>query len=264
MRFWRIRTCFTCVYSGPWKQFPKKARHCYTAPGCTAAPLRMTERPYVTVNMATSLDGRISTRRRENVTLGTRYDRHLMDVLRARSDAVIVGAGTVRHDGFPVLVRDPDLRRRRSRKRPTHPVNVILSRALDMPVARGIFEHPDTEKLVITTRLAPAARVKRFGRLAEVVVLPRRTLPAAVVLQKLHERGFRKVLVEGGGELHFAFARDGCVDEIYVTVTPHLIGGPAPSLLDGPGFLWKDHPLLELVSSRRAGDEVFLRYRVKR
>jgi len=142
-------------------------------------------------------------------------------------------------------------------------VNVVLSHALEMPTARGIFEHPDTEKIVFTTRLAPAARIRRFQRLAEVVVLPRRTLPVAVVLGKLRERGFRKVLLEGGGHLHFAFARGGCVDEIYVTVTPHLIGGPAPSLLDGRGFLWKDHPLLELVSSRRVGDEVFLRYRVK-
>jgi len=214
--------------------------------------------------MATSLDGRISTRRRERVTLGTRHDRHLMDVLRARSDAVVVGAGTVRHDGFPVLVRDPAVRKRRSRRRPTHPVNVVLSRTLDMPTARGIFEHPDTEKIVFTTHLAPTARVRRFRQVAEVVVLPRRTLPVVLVLEKLRERGFRKVLVEGGGELHFAFARDGCVDEIYVTVTPHLIGGPAPSLLDGRGFLWKDHPQLVLVSSRRVGDEVFLRYRVKR
>lgn len=224
----------------------------------------MNERPYVTVNMATSLDGRISTRRRETVTLGTRNDRHLMDVLRARSDGVLVGAGTVRHDGFPVLVRDPEVRRRRSRKRPTHPVNIVLSRTLDMPVNRGIFQHPDTEKLIFTTRSATAARLKRFRRVAEVVVLPRRTLPVDAVLAELAKRGMRKILLEGGGELHFAFARAGCVDEIYVTVTPHLIGGPAPTLLDGSGFLWKEHPRLKLVSSRRSGDEVFLRYRVKR
>jgi riboflavin-specific deaminase-like protein len=214
--------------------------------------------------MATSLDGRISTRRRETITLGTRNDRHLMDVLRARSDAVLVGAGTVRHDGFPVLVRDPEVQRRRSRKRPAHPVNVVLSRSLDMPANRGIFQHPDTEKLIFTTRDAPETRLRRFRRLAEVVVLPRRTLPVREVLARLGKRGMRKVLLEGGGEVHFAFARAGCVDEIYVTVTPHLIGGPAPTLLDGSGFLWEQHPTLELISSKRNGDEVFLRYRVKR
>lgn len=224
----------------------------------------MTQRPYVTVNMATSLDGRISTRRRETVTLGTRNDRHLMDVLRWRSDAVIVGAGTVRSDGYPVLVRDPAVRRRRPRRDPLHPVNVVLSRGLDMPVTRGIFQHADTRKLVFTTRAAPANRVRRFERVAEVVVLPGRTLPPRAVLSELWRRGLKRVLLEGGGELHYAFAREGCVDEIYVTLTPHLIGGPAPSLLDGRGFLWEEHPRLELVSSRRVGDEVFLRYRVRR
>jgi 2,5-diamino-6-(ribosylamino)-4(3H)-pyrimidinone 5'-phosphate reductase len=214
--------------------------------------------------MATSLDGRISTRRRETVTLGTREDRRLMDVLRWRNDAVIVGAGTVRHDGYPVLVRDPAVRRRRPRREPVHPVNVVLSRALDMPLKRGIFQHADTRKLIFTTRAAPSARVKRFERVAEVVVLPRRTLPPPVVLSELGRRGLGTVLLEGGGEMHYAFARADCVDEIYVTLTPHLIGGPAPSLLDGKGFLWEEHPRLDLVSSRRVGNEVFLRYRVRR
>lgn len=232
--------------------------------GAARRPIRMSERPFVTVNMAASLDGRISTRRRETVSLGTRNDRHLMDVLRLRSDAVIVGAGTVRHDGYPVLIRDPEVRRRRPRRAPTHPVNVVLSRALDMPVTRQIFQHPETRRLVFTTRAAPDGRVRRFEKVAEVVVLPRRTLPPRVVLEELHRRGLRKVLLEGGGEMHYAFVRDDCVDEIYVTLTPHLIGGPAPSLLDGRGFLWEEHPRLELISSRRLGDEVFLRYRVRR
>jgi len=214
--------------------------------------------------MATSLDGRITTRTREHITLGTRHDRHLMDVLRSRCDAVIVGAGTVRHDGFPVLVRDAAVRRARvARGRPPHPLNVVLSRSLDLPVARDIFRRPDTEKVIFTSSLAPRARVQRFARIAEVVVLRGRTVKPAAVLRELGARGMKNVLLEGGGELHFAFAREHLVDEIYVTITPRLIGGDAPSLLDGRGFLKKDHLELELVSHRRIGDELFLRYRVK-
>jgi 2,5-diamino-6-(ribosylamino)-4(3H)-pyrimidinone 5'-phosphate reductase len=230
----------------------------------TMTSRRPTDRPHVSVNMAMSLDGRISTRRREQITLGTRHDRHLMDVLRSRADAVIVGAGTVRHDGFPVLVRDRDVRRKRTdRGHPPHPVNVVLSRALDMPVARSIFQRKDTRRIVYTTRLSPPARRRRFERVAEVVVLPARTVSPRAVLRDLHARGMRNVLMEGGGELHFAFAKERLVDEIYVTVTPRLIGGDAPSLLDGKGFLKADHVELELVSTRRVGDELFLRYRVK-
>jgi len=216
--------------------------------------------------MAISLDGRISTRRREQISLGTRHDRHLMDVLRARADAVVVGAGTVRHDGFPILVRDDDIRARRvARGKAPHPVNVVLSRSLDLPVSRPFFRRRDTERLVFTTRRADARRMARIGRVAEVVVLPGRTLAPRTVLDALAARGLRRVLLEGGGEIHFAFVQANLVDEIYVTLTPRLIGGTgAPSLLDGKGFLRDEHRRLTLVSCRRVDDELFLRYRVAR
>jgi 2,5-diamino-6-(ribosylamino)-4(3H)-pyrimidinone 5'-phosphate reductase len=214
--------------------------------------------------MAVSLDGKISTRKREQITLGTRHDRHLMDVLRARSDAVIVGAGTVRHDGYPVLVRDTAVRRRRmAAGRPPHPVNVVLSTELAMPIDRPIFERDGIRRIIYTTGAAPESRIRRFGRVAEVVVLRTRSVTPRAVLRDLHGRGMKRVLVEGGGELHYAFAKDHLVDEVYVTLTPRLIGGDAPSLLDGRGFLKKDHLKLKLVSTRRVGDELFLRYRVR-
>lgn len=220
----------------------------------------------ITVNMAVSVDGRITTRTREHFALGSENDRRLMDELRTRADAVIVGAGTLRHDGWPMLIRYPDLRERRvRRRRPPHPVNVVLSRALDLPVGARFFRSSEAERIVFTTRQAPAARVKRFLRVAEVVVLPGKTISPASVVSHLHARGLYNLLVEGGGETHFSFAKAGLVDRLYVTITPRLIGGVgAPSLLDGAGFLRKDHLHLELESLRRKGDEVFLHYRVLR
>jgi len=219
----------------------------------------------VIVNMATSLDGRITTRTRERFPLGSEHDRRLMDELRVRADAVIVGAGTVRHDGFPMLIRYADLRARRTKLGlPPHPVNVVLSRALDLPIRSRFFADPDTRRILVTTRSAPSARVKRFQQVAEVLVLPGRTLNAARVVEALHKRGLKHLLLEGGGETHFSFAKAGLVDELYVTLTPRLIGGTkAPSLLDGEGFLKNSHLQLKLVSHKQVGDELFLRYRVR-
>lgn len=218
------------------------------------------------VNMAVSVDGRITTRTREHFALGSEHDRRLMDELRTRADAVIVGAGTVRHDGWPMLIRYDDLCEKRVRRRRSpHPVNVVLSRALDLPVRSRFFQSPAAERIVFTTRQAPAARVKRFLRVADVVVLPGRTLAPATVVAQLHARGLYHLLLEGGGETHFSFAQAGLVDRLYVTVTPRLIGGHgAPTLLDGKGFLQRSHLRLELESLRRKGDEVFLRYRVRK
>jgi riboflavin-specific deaminase-like protein len=218
----------------------------------------------VIVNMAVSVDGRITTRAREHVALGSERDRRLMDELRTHADAVIVGAGTVRHDGHPMVIRYADLRARRlALGQPLHPVNVVMSRALDLSLRSRFFASKQTRRIVFTTSLAPSARVRRVARMAEVVVLRGKSLAPARVLDALRARGLRRVLLEGGGEVHFAFAKAGLVREVYVTVTPRLIGGKdAPSLLDGTGFLWKDHVRMRLVSAQRVGEEVFLHYRV--
>jgi len=225
-----------------------------------------TTRPRVSVNMAMSLDGKITTYRREDISLGTKHDRRLMDELRADADAVIVGSGTIKHDGFPILIRYEDLEERRvARGWPPHPVNVTMSHSLSLPANRPFFQHPDTDKIVFTTKAAPASRVKRFSRLADVFVLPRRTLSPTDVLENLRQRGINRVLLEGGGEVHFAFARAGVIDEVYITITPRLIGGAtAPTVLDGKGFLAADHLKLRLLSTKRIDDEMFLKYSVVR
>lgn len=216
--------------------------------------------------MAMSVDGKITTYRREEIALGTEHDRRLMDELRAGAHAVIVGSGTVKHDGFPILMRYEDLKARRiSRGLPPHPVNVTMSHALSLPANRPFFQHADTETIVFTTRSAPAARVKRFSRFAEVVVLPRKTLSPRAVLDHLGNRGFTRVLLEGGGEVHFAFAKEGVIDDVYITMTPRLIGGAsAPTIMDGKGFLADNHLKLHLEKVKRIGDELFLKYSVVR
>ena len=219
-------------------------------------------RSHVIVNMAVSVDGRINTRKRERFALGSEHDRRLMDELRERSDAVIIGAGTVRHDGHPMLLRYPDLVAKRTRRGASpHPVNVVLSSDLDLPL-RPFFVGDTIRRIVFTTRRASAARLRRFEKVADVIVLAGKEPSPARVVNELRRRGVTKLILEGGGEVHFAFAKAGLVDEWYITVTPRLIGGRnAPSFLDGEGFLKSDHIELKLVSEKRVGDELFLRYK---
>jgi riboflavin-specific deaminase-like protein len=217
---------------------------------------------HVIVNMAVSVDGRINTRTRERFALGSEHDRRLMDVLRERADAVMIGAGTVRHDGHPMLLRYPDLVAKRTRRGASpHPVNVVLSGDLDLPVRR-FFAGDATRRIIFTTRHASVARIKKFERVAEVIVLPGKEPSPVRVVEELRKRGLKKLILEGGGGVHFPFAKADLVDEWYITITPRLIGGKdAPSFLDGEGFLKKDHVQLKLVSLKRIGDELFLRYK---
>lgn len=219
-------------------------------------------RPHVGVNMAMSADGKVSTARRETFSLGSPWDRYLMDILRARSDAVVIGSRTLSLDGWAIRVRHAAVRERRLRQgRPPHPLNVVVSTDLEIPSAVEFFSCPETEKLVITTQRASAARVKRFRRIADVEVLPARRAGPEEVLRVLGDRGVRRVLVEGGGTLNFSFFRDNLVDEIFLTVAPVVVGGgAAPTPVDGRGFLKDSLVRLKLVSSRRRGDELFLKY----
>jgi 2,5-diamino-6-(ribosylamino)-4(3H)-pyrimidinone 5'-phosphate reductase len=221
-----------------------------------------TVRPHVGVNMAMSADGKVSTARRETFSLGSPWDRYLMDVLRARADAVVIGARTLSLDGWAIRVRHPAVRKRRLRQhRRPHPLNVVVSTDLDLPCEVEFFSFPETEKLVITTRRAGEARVRKFRKIAEVVVLPVGRIRPQDVLGVLGDRGVRRVLVEGGGTLNFSFLRDNLVDEIFLTVAPVIVGGAAaPTPVDGRGFLKDSLVRLKLVSSRRRGDEVFLKY----
>src|SRR5262245_42833000 len=221
-------------------------------------------RSHVIVNMAVSVDGRINSRTRERFALGSEHDRRLMDVLRERADAVLIGAGTVRHDGHPMLLRYPDLVAKRTRRGASaHPVNVVLSGDLDLPL-KPFFQGDATKRIIFTTKRASAARVKKFERVAEVIVLPGKEPSPARVVAELGKRGLKKLILEGGGGVHFPFAKAGLVDEWYITITPRLIGGiGAPSFLDGEGFVKADHIQLKLVSLRRVKDELFLRYKKK-
>ena len=227
---------------------------------------RQSHKPLVGVNMAMSADGKVSTYRRETFSLGSPWDRYLMDALRARADAVVIGARTLVLDGWAIRVRDPEIRKRRVKQRGCpHPLNVVVSTDAKLPAKSEFLAHPETEKLVITTRCAPASRVKRLRRIAEVVVLPAKRIRARDVLEVLAGKGARRILVEGGGTLNFSFFREDLVDEIYLTVTPRILGGAAaPTPVDGKGFLKKAQVRLRLATLKRRGDEVFLKYCVVR
>lgn len=222
------------------------------------------DKPYIAINMAMSADGKITTHRRESFQMGSPEDKRLMNVLRSQSDAVIIGSGTARIDGFPLIVRDPALVENRIlRAKPPHPINVIMSNSLTFPLTRKLFHFKDTEKIVFTVRSAPADRIKRIERYAEVMTLPGRVVSPNRVVSRLAKKGCSRILVEGGGAINYSFLKAGLVDELYVTLIPTIIGGvSAPTLVDGRGFLKDTRLRLELISSKKIENELFLRYRV--
>lgn len=228
--------------------------------------MKSDRRPYILLNYALSLDGKLSTEQRDPVRFTSRIDRGLMDEIRADADAVLIGAGTLRAEDPPVRIRAARRRneRRRAGKSP-HPVSVILSRSMRLPRIGRFWEDGQVERIIATTRQSKDEQVLPFRDLAEVVRAGRTTVDLHELCRMLADRGIGRLLVEGGGEVNMAFWEAGLVDEVYLTLCPVVIGGRnAPTAADGTGFASDSFRRLRLIESRRVGQELFLRYRAVR
>jgi len=217
---------------------------------------------YVSVNMAITLDGKIAGAFGERVSLGSEADRREMDRLRARADIILWGGETLRQARCPALVRDPALIAMREEEgRSPQPANAVLTSSGLLPESMSWFGSDAQARLILThDRGAGAAEAAARGR-AKVSILGKEEVSAVGILDHLAGSGFERILLEGGGRVHWLFAEAGLVDVWHVTLTPYLAGGArAPTLLDGPGFPVDCFMCLSLEDVHREGGEVFLKY----
>lgn len=225
-----------------------------------------TRRPRILVNMAMSLDGKVSSAAREPVTFTSREDRRRLLEIRARCDAIVIGAGTAAIDRNQTLgIPDARLRAARRRRGQTeYPLRVIVSGRLNLPSTLRIFRTPISPVLLVCTSRAPLPRQRNLARLGHVQVCGRKEVDLRRLVARLaSEYGVRTLLCEGGPTLNDAFFRAGLVDELFITLIPRIVGGrDAPTLVDGRGFArLKDAACGRLISCRRGTREWFLHYR---
>jgi riboflavin biosynthesis pyrimidine reductase len=238
----------------------------YTAITFPAAPA---DRPYVILNMVTSLDGRVTVEGTER-GLGSPRDQRLMRELRVHADVTLNGAGTLRASGTSSRLGDPaleDLRERRGL--PSVPIASVLSRSGDLPLDRLFFTARDFEAVVYLSDAAPTERaraVEATGR--RVVHLPAHDEMPAMLAHMRHELGASLLLVEGGPTINGQLFDLGCVDEFFLTLGAVVVNGDhlkTAVLSDrAPGLdALTRFELLSAVPNGETG-EVYLRYRVRR
>jgi riboflavin-specific deaminase-like protein len=213
------------------------------------------DRPYVAVNFAATVDGRAAIFGRSGA-IGSHTDTEILQRLRTRFDAVMIGAGTMRAERYGRIVSDPDLRAERERDGLAHdPLAVIVSGRLDLPWDAPLFTDGGGEVLVFT---ASEADPPETATPLELVRHQHHVDPTEALRQLRHERGVRALLCEGGPGLHGELQAAGLVDDLFLTTAPKLAGGDAPRILEGA--LLEVAPL-ELVWLLEAEGELFARYR---
>jgi 5-amino-6-(5-phosphoribosylamino)uracil reductase len=221
----------------------------------------VTDNPYVTLSSATSLDGYLDRADPPRLTLSNAEDFDRVDEVRARSDAILVGARTVRRDNPRLLVRSSARRARRERAGMIYsPWKVTVTTSGELDPSSAFFTAGDTPKLVYCPTSESARIRRRVGHTAVVVELGKKVTMTDLVAD-LADRGIRQLLVEGGGTVHTQFLAANLVDELQLAVAPFFVGDQrAPRFVGDARFPWTSDRRATLADVRQIGDMVLLRY----
>jgi riboflavin biosynthesis pyrimidine reductase len=189
-------------------------------------------RPWVSAIMVASLDGR-ATLGGTSRALGGPQDLQMLLALRRRADALLVGPGTVRAEGYGPLPCPA----------------VLVSRSFELPWGAGLFAAPGQRVLLYTRADGSVPDLA-----ADVELVPEDDLRA--VLADLRARGIERLLCEGGPTINRALLDAGLLDELFLTLSPVVSGEGPPIIADGPSAA------LTLRSVATADGDLYLRYSV--
>lgn len=215
-------------------------------------------RPWIALNMVSSVDGATSIDG-TSAGLSGEADRQIFRLLRSRADMILVGAGTVRTEGYgPPKVADDDRVARRERGQSDLPRIAIVSASLDMDFSSRLFTEAAERPLVISSEALPAGRRAAAGNRARVVTCGEDEVDLSQAAMELAQLGAGFVLCEGGSSLNGSLIAAGLVDEVCLTVSPLLVGGDSHGL--GTGSTALDPPM-PLALESLLEDDGFLFFR---
>ncbi len=224
-----------------------------------AFPEPPVDRPYLYLDMVASVDG-AATAGGRTAKLGGEADGLAFSRLREWCDVILVGASTVRIEDYGPPRPGADARARRAARRlPEVPRIVIVTASRSLNPGSRLFSDPSRRPLVLTTEEGSPERLAGLSEVADILRIGAGRVDLTRALSYLHDAGVRRILCEGGPTLAASLMSARLVDEIFLTVSPQLIGGDAMRIVDGvvPGA-----PLpLTLVELREHAGELLLRYR---
>ena len=221
----------------------------------------MADRPYVLLSCGMSVDGYIDSVAEPRLALSNEADFDRVDAVRAESDAILVGAATVRNDNPRLLVRSESRRRQRlDRGQRPSPIKVTLTCSGKLDACAEFFAAGEAEKLVYCARTNYADARDRLGSVATVIDAGEQ-VDVGWLCADLHRRGVRRLMVEGGGTTHTQFLTADVADELHLVIAPFFVGDSrAQRFVNDGNFPWHPHRRATLAGVRQIGDVVLLRY----
>jgi 2,5-diamino-6-(ribosylamino)-4(3H)-pyrimidinone 5'-phosphate reductase len=195
-----------------------------------------------------SLDGFIG-KEGKRIRFSNEHDKHRVHALRARSDGIMVGISTVLTDNPHLTVRHASGR---------NPVRIVVDSRARTPLDARVLDG-SAPTIIAVSRRAPPSRRKRLQESACVITAGAKQVDLKSLMAALSGMGLKRILLEGGGKLNRSMLAQGLVDEIYLTITPLLLGD---------GIRWINGTLpgrleLSYAGCLRLGDQIVLHYKTK-
>ncbi|MFI2345593.1 pyrimidine reductase family protein [Streptomyces sp. NPDC019443] len=218
-------------------------------------------RAWLRANMVSSLDGAAQHEGRSQL-ISSDTDMRIFGTLRGLADAVVVGAETVRLEGYrPARARDAFAERRAAAGQGPAPAIAVVSASLDLDYSLPLFAEPLVPTLVLTGAAAPPDRIRAAEKAgAEVVIAGDGPgVEPARAVQALAQRGLVRLLTEGGPRLLGQFVAAGVLDELCLTLSPMLTAGDAQRIAGGPALAVPER--FALASVLEEAGFLFTRYR---
>lgn len=201
-------------------------------------------KPYIILNCAMSLDGRIS-RKNERVKFSDALDKKRVYEIRRSVDGIMVGINTV-------LVDNPKLTVSSSSEE--NPKRIIVDSKARIPMDSNVLNE-DAHTIVAVSKAASKSAVGAITKKAEVLISGNDEVDLERLCDALYKMGIKRVLLEGGGRLNRSMIEQNLVDEFYITVAPVLLGDGV-NLIEGE----MDSKNLRLGSIQQIGEQVVLHY----
>jgi riboflavin biosynthesis pyrimidine reductase len=229
------------------------------APYAQVDRTRVRDGCWVMANMVGGLDGSAAVGGRVGA-LSTKPDAALFRLMRALADVVLVGAETVRREGYgSIRLPAKQAAARQAAGLPAAPRLAVVTRSLDLDWSGGAFAAGPAQSraLVITCKAADARRVDRAREVADVIIAGEDRVDLEQAVLRVGELGYRVVLCEGGPTLLGELVAAGRLDELCLTIAPLMDGDPLPVAVSPPGAPLRHFALRHVL---RDGDTLFLRY----
>ena len=186
-------------------------------------------RPYVILSAAMTLDGKIETKM-SKLKLSSKKDTVRVHKLRAKVDAILIGKNTLEIDNPTLSVRHTVGK---------NPTRIILDSHGTIKSSSKILQTCDKiQTIIVTTNLISAANLSRLRKFPiQIITCGSSSVSISKLLKILHNKGIKKIIVEGGGTINWSFLKHGFVDELIITIAPYILGGSnSKTLVQGDGF----------------------------